>query len=324
MRIHWVLAICVVCHYEQPCGEHHRKTCAGCSAQLRFFVLYRDLQASHDCAAASGLASACAHRRCGRSPLQDAQLDHPLTSAFGESPPASRPLRGTVTKATVVIGPFRDRMKGSQARLSANVTRRGVDTREGPRATSRERPAPRAGDSRGPGASGRPDGVGRPAGGPGSSRAALCRRPAPDGSAARRAPRRAGDLPQPMGRHRGAAGGAGTAFVGSHEQIADLMCEYHELGITEFVLSGYPHVEEAYAFGEGVIPILRRGSSASRLRSDRPALSVEPTSGFELLGSDLSARVSWHRRHPVPRSAPRADPPKTSRAAWSRSTAAHW
>lgn len=51
--------------------------------------------------------------------------------------------------------------------------------------------------------------------------------------------------------------GAGTALVGSHDQIADLMSEYHELGISEFILSGYPHVEEAYAFGEGVLPILR-------------------------------------------------------------------
>jgi len=27
--------------------------------------------------------------------------------------------------------------------------------------------------------------------------------------------------------------------------------------VTEFILSGYPHVEEAYAFGEGVLPVLR-------------------------------------------------------------------
>ncbi|HYZ80476.1 MAG TPA: LLM class flavin-dependent oxidoreductase [Solirubrobacteraceae bacterium] len=52
--------------------------------------------------------------------------------------------------------------------------------------------------------------------------------------------------------------GAGTALVGSHEEVADLMGEYHELGISEFILSGYPHVEEAYAFGEGVVPVLRR------------------------------------------------------------------
>ena len=31
-----------------------------------------------------------------------------------------------------------------------------------------------------------------------------------------------------------------------------------DLGITEFILSGYPHLEEAYWFGEGVLPELRR------------------------------------------------------------------
>ena len=36
--------------------------------------------------------------------------------------------------------------------------------------------------------------------------------------------------------------------------------EYHDLGITEFVLSGHPHLEEAYWVGEGVLPELgRRG-----------------------------------------------------------------
>ncbi len=52
-------------------------------------------------------------------------------------------------------------------------------------------------------------------------------------------------------------GGAGTALVGSHEEIADRIAEYHGLGIDEFVLSGHPHLEEAYWFGEGVLPILR-------------------------------------------------------------------
>jgi alkanesulfonate monooxygenase len=52
-------------------------------------------------------------------------------------------------------------------------------------------------------------------------------------------------------------GGAGTALVGSHTEVADLIEEYHRLGITEFILSGHPHVEEAYWFGEGVLPILR-------------------------------------------------------------------
>ncbi|GGK03316.1 alkanesulfonate monooxygenase [Pilimelia anulata] len=52
-------------------------------------------------------------------------------------------------------------------------------------------------------------------------------------------------------------GGAGTALVGSHTEVADRIAEYHRLGITEFVLSGHPHLEEAYWFGEGVLPVLR-------------------------------------------------------------------
>jgi alkanesulfonate monooxygenase len=52
-------------------------------------------------------------------------------------------------------------------------------------------------------------------------------------------------------------GGAGTALVGSHDEVADRIAEYHELGIDEFILSGYPHLEEAYQVGEGVMPVLR-------------------------------------------------------------------
>jgi alkanesulfonate monooxygenase len=65
-------------------------------------------------------------------------------------------------------------------------------------------------------------------------------------------------------------GGAGTALVGSHEQVADRIAEYHEIGIDEFILSGYPHLEEAYRVGEGVMPVLRRRG----LMADRP---IHPT-----------------------------------------------
>jgi alkanesulfonate monooxygenase len=55
-------------------------------------------------------------------------------------------------------------------------------------------------------------------------------------------------------------GGAGTALVGSHSEVADRIAEYAAIGIDEFVLSGYPHLEELYWFGEGVLPrLVERG-----------------------------------------------------------------
>ncbi|TDD79705.1 LLM class flavin-dependent oxidoreductase [Actinomadura rubrisoli] len=62
-------------------------------------------------------------------------------------------------------------------------------------------------------------------------------------------------------------GGAGTALVGSHAEVADLIEEFAALGIEEFVMSGYPHLEEAYWFGEGVLPELRRRGAVPRLRA---------------------------------------------------------
>jgi alkanesulfonate monooxygenase len=53
-------------------------------------------------------------------------------------------------------------------------------------------------------------------------------------------------------------GGAGTAVVGSHEQVAERLEEYHALGIDHVILSGQPHLEEAYWFGEGAGHLLRQ------------------------------------------------------------------
>lgn len=69
-------------------------------------------------------------------------------------------------------------------------------------------------------------------------------------------------------------GGVGTALVGSYEEVADRIVEYHELGFDEFILSGYPHLEEAYWFGEGVMPLLRRSGHLAELpAADAPVFS---------------------------------------------------
>lgn len=51
-------------------------------------------------------------------------------------------------------------------------------------------------------------------------------------------------------------GGAGTALVGDPETVATRIKEYRDLGIETFILSGYPHLEEAYRFAELVFPLL--------------------------------------------------------------------
>ena len=61
-----------------------------------------------------------------------------------------------------------------------------------------------------------------------------------------------------------ARGGAGTALVGSHAEVADRIEEYAAIGIDEFILSGYPHLEEVHWFGEGVLPVLEQRGSWTR------------------------------------------------------------
>jgi alkanesulfonate monooxygenase len=67
-------------------------------------------------------------------------------------------------------------------------------------------------------------------------------------------------------------GGVGTALVGSYREVADRIVEYHELGLDAFILSGYPHLEEAYWFGEGVMPLLRASGHIPELATGEAAV----------------------------------------------------
>lgn len=51
-------------------------------------------------------------------------------------------------------------------------------------------------------------------------------------------------------------GGAGTALVGDPSTVARRLRDYADLGIDTFILSGYPHLEEAYRVAELLFPQL--------------------------------------------------------------------
>jgi alkanesulfonate monooxygenase len=76
-------------------------------------------------------------------------------------------------------------------------------------------------------------------------------------------------------------GGAGTALVGDPETVARRLLEYRELGIETFILSGYPHLEEAYRTAELLFPHLP-------LERVGPAPELNLTGPFgEMIGNDI-------------------------------------
>jgi alkanesulfonate monooxygenase len=77
-------------------------------------------------------------------------------------------------------------------------------------------------------------------------------------------------------------GGAGTALMGDPQTVAARMREYMALGIDTFILSGYPHLEEAYRFAELVFPLLPLGQ-----KLEGASTSVDTGPFGETIANDL-------------------------------------
>lgn len=66
-------------------------------------------------------------------------------------------------------------------------------------------------------------------------------------------------------------GGVSTAFVGDPDTVAERMQEYADLGIYTFIMSGYPHLEEAYRVAELLFPRLPVSREQDILATERAA-----------------------------------------------------
>lgn len=84
-------------------------------------------------------------------------------------------------------------------------------------------------------------------------------------------------------------GGAGTALVGDPQSVAARIKEYQDVGVDTFIMSGYPHLEEAYRFAELVFPLLslQRHDNVTQLRS-RSQVGEVIANGHEPLGKQVS------------------------------------
>jgi len=71
--------------------------------------------------------------------------------------------------------------------------------------------------------------------------------------------RQAGDQPEPVGGPRPCAGRGGYGAGGRCRYGGLRIDEYRRIGVDSFIFSGYPHLEEAYSFGELVLPKLPLG-----------------------------------------------------------------
>jgi alkanesulfonate monooxygenase len=81
-------------------------------------------------------------------------------------------------------------------------------------------------------------------------------------------------------------GGAGTALVGDAGTVAERLSEYAALGIDTFILSGYPHLEEAYRVAELLFPRLPLSHAA-------PVVETNLTGPFgEMIANDIEPKAA--------------------------------
>ena len=52
-------------------------------------------------------------------------------------------------------------------------------------------------------------------------------------------------------------GSSAITLVGSPQDLADAFMEYKRIGVTQFIIAGWPKLDEMMIFGREVIPLVR-------------------------------------------------------------------
>lgn len=60
-------------------------------------------------------------------------------------------------------------------------------------------------------------------------------------------------------------GSSAMTLLGSPQELAECFLEYKRIGVTQFIISGWPKLQEMVIFGREVLPLVRKGETASGL-----------------------------------------------------------
>lgn len=59
-------------------------------------------------------------------------------------------------------------------------------------------------------------------------------------------------------------GSSAMTLLGSPQDLAELFLEYRRIGITQFIISGWPKLDEMVIFGREVLPLIRNAEAATK------------------------------------------------------------
>jgi alkanesulfonate monooxygenase len=81
-------------------------------------------------------------------------------------------------------------------------------------------------------------------------------------------------------------GAPAVALVGSASEIASAVIEYKNIGISQFIISGWPKLEEMLFFGREVLPLIReKENQTANVRIDSQSIGSDVhRSSFSLPG----------------------------------------